>query len=57
MKYYYYLLLLIAVVMLVNIGFNHFSAWGTIVFVFIIIGIILNTIIKKTKNKNNEKND
>ena len=57
MKYFYYAFLLFAVIMLVNIGFNHFSAWGTIALVGVIIGLTLQIIINKIKNKNNEKND
>jgi len=57
MKYFYYIFLLFAIIMLVNIGFNHFSAWGTIALVIVIIGLITQIILNKIKNKNNEKND
>jgi cbb3-type cytochrome oxidase subunit 3 len=57
MKYFYYAFLLFALIMLVNIGFNHFSAWGTIALVIVIIGLITQIIINKIKKQNDEKND
>lgn len=57
MKYFNYAFLFFALIMLVNIGFNHFSAWGTIALVGVILGLITQIIINKIKNQNNEKND
>ena len=49
MKYFYFIIGLLVALFVINWSFNHINAWVGVLLGIVLLGILINIIIKKTK--------